>query len=132
MSVVLFLDPQDCDPPHGLDLSSEHDWQKCKMLAEAFMEKGFDFSKSALVGYPYNGRIQLLSGTHRHQAALWTGTKLPVTPWLRSDVEMSWGLLEKWLRVMRDIPVLELLKWTREDLERSQLETSYAFDQREV
>jgi len=77
------------------------------MLYNAFVKDGFDTSKSALVGYPLNGRIQLLSGTHRHTAAKMAGIKLPVTLWLRSDVEKTWGT-ELWPKTTEDIPVKEL------------------------
>lgn len=106
--LVVTVDPGDCDPPHGLDLTRPRDANKVNDLAEAFAASGFDRDKSALVGYPLDGRIQLLSGTHRHRAATLTGERLPVTLWLRSDVEESWGDLDRWRRLMTDIPVREL------------------------
>ena len=118
MSVITWVDPNDCDPPHGLDLTAPRHFNKVNMLVEQFSTSGFDKTKSALVGYPLNGRIQLLSGTHRHEAAKRTGIKLPVTLWLRSDVEETWGNLDEWRRVMEDISVETLETWTREDLEK--------------
>lgn len=118
MPCVVWMHPSDCDPPHGLDMESEHDRTKVLGLVVAFAEVGFDRRFPALVGYPNGaGRIQLLSGTHRHRAAEMTNTYLPVTLWLRTDVESSWGL-EDWMRVMKDVPVQELEKWTREDVEK--------------
>jgi len=119
MSVITWVDPHDCDPPHGLDLTTAHDADKVNMLAEAFSRSGFDKSKSALVGYPLAGRIQLLSGTHRHEAAKRTGTRLPVTLWLGSSIDEAWGDLDNWLRVMKDIAVADLETWTRDDIERN-------------
>lgn len=64
-------------------------------------------SRSCLVGYPLDGKIQLLSGTHRHRAAELAGIQLPVTLWLRSDVERLWGTPD-WKKLIEDIPVREL------------------------
>lgn len=61
-------------------------------------------NESALVGYPWEGKIQLLSGTHRHMAAGLADILLPVTLWLRSDIEKYWGTND-WFVVMEDIPV---------------------------
>jgi hypothetical protein len=76
----VYLHPDDCDPPHGLDLEyGSRDFIKVKMLTEAFLSNGFDENYPALVGYPINGKVQLLSGTHRHEAAKRAKIKLPVT-----------------------------------------------------
>lgn len=119
--MILWVDAKDCMPPHGLDLSSRHDSDKVCMLVDCFESLGFDKQKPALVGYPLDGMIQLLSGTHRHFAADLTGIKLPVVLWRRVDIERAWGQLEDWLRVMEDIPVVELEGWTREDIEKRAL-----------
>lgn len=127
MSIITWLDAADCYPPHGLDMSAPRNYLKVEMLVEAFTrDGGFDKSKSALIGYPLDGKVQLLSGTHRHRAASLTGIKLPVMLWLRSDIEATWGVLDSWLHVMRDIPVSELETWTREDLERMRLQQQQA------
>jgi hypothetical protein len=116
MSVIVWVAPEDCDPPHGLDMASNHDADKVAGLAAGFAKVGFDRKAPALVGYPLAGRIQLLSGTHRHLAALLTGVRLPVVLWLSSDIKRAWGHLEQWLRVMEDIPVEILESWTRDEL----------------
>jgi hypothetical protein len=77
------------------------------MLEEAFRTQGFDPNEPALVGYPIDGRIQLLSGTHRHEAARRADIFLPVTLKLRSVVEGSWGT-ERWENLIEDVPVKEL------------------------
>jgi ParB-like nuclease domain len=100
---MMWLDPLDCDPPHGLDLDEPHHYEKVNALIAAFDSAGFDRSKSALVGYPLDGRVQLLSGTHRREAAIRAGIKIPVTMWLRSDVERAWGDLDKWRELIRDV-----------------------------
>lgn len=113
-NVLLWIDPTDCDPPHGLDMEGERDRIKVYSLMDAFLHEGFNLNCAALVGYPLNGRIQLLSGTHRHRAALMAGTKLPVTLWLRSYVEAMWGT-EDWLKLIEDIPVKNLLSYDMKD-----------------
>lgn len=118
MSLIVWVDPHDCDPPHGLDLTTARDADKVNMLMEAFAVRGFDKAHAALVGYPRDGRIQLLSGTHRHEAARRVGIKLPVTLWLQSTIEDGWGTLDDWQRIMKDIPVAILETWTRADLAR--------------
>ncbi len=116
MSVVVWIHPRDLDPPHGLDLVHGSDLHRCLALFEAFERDGFDRQRPALIAYPQSGRIQLLSGTHRHQAALWADLALPVVFWLRSSIEEAFGNLDHWLEVMREIPVVTLETWTRADL----------------
>lgn len=102
------LAPGDCDPPHGLDLEPwSRDSIKVEHLTDTFQKNGFDNNYPALVGYPLAGRIQLASGTHRHEAARRAGILLPVTIFLRSDVEAFWGT-DKWSDLIKDIAVKDL------------------------
>ena len=104
---VLFH-PSDLIPPHGLDLTpGSRDSRKVEFLQMAFATSGFDPDEPALVGYPSEGKIQLLSGTHRHEAARRIDMQLPVRLVLRSVVETTWGTPE-WEETIRDIPVAEL------------------------
>lgn len=104
----MWVSPDDCDPPHGLDLTvGSRDTLKVEMLTEAFARDGFDSRQPALVGYPLNGRIQLLSGTHRHEAARRAGIRLPVRMVMRSEVEAAFGTA-LWAHVIRDLPLAEL------------------------
>lgn len=104
----ILVNPSDCDPPHGLDLSpGSRDSIKVEFLTKCFASAGFDPNEPALVGYPREGRIQLLSGTHRHEAAKRAGIQLPVTIKLRSVVEAAWGT-PLWDELIKDIPVKDL------------------------
>jgi hypothetical protein len=106
--MYLMLHPGDCDPPHDLDMTpGSRDWIKVEMLKAAFLKDGFDPTKPALVGYPLNGKVQLLSGTHRWWAAREIGMFLPVRLLLRSVWESKWGT-DYGAHAMRDIPVCEL------------------------
>lgn len=76
--LFVWMHPIDLDPPHGLDLEpGSRDSLKVEALTEAFAKDGFDRDEPALVGYPLNGRIQLATGTHRHEAASRAGIRLP-------------------------------------------------------
>jgi hypothetical protein len=112
--LVIWATPDDCIPPHGLDMESSRDVSKVAMLVNAFKENGFDLNMPALIGCPLDGKIQLLSGTHRHLAAKQVGIRLPVSLWLRSDIECLWGT-EEWAKVLEDIPVKDLLKFEVKD-----------------
>ncbi len=105
--VLVWVNPQDCIAPHGLDMDADRDANKVAHLRQQFEENGFDTNYPALVGYPLNDKIQLLSGTHRHMAARQANILLPVTLWLRSDIERMWGT-ELWDKAIQDIPVKDL------------------------
>jgi hypothetical protein len=76
-------------------------------LTETFARDGFNPNEPALVGYPLNGRIQLASGTHRHEAAKRAGIRLPIRLMLRSSVEAMWGTAA-WGTFIADIAVKDL------------------------
>lgn len=100
--------PQDCDPPHGIT----HD-KTYELLIEAFLKKegypgsGWDTKEPVLIGYPLDGRIQLLSGSHRWAAAKDAGIKIPVLMRQRSVIEASFGLLSEWEKIMKAPPSSE-------------------------
>lgn len=127
----ILLDPKECVPPHKLDLTpGSRDSIKVEYLANQFRQDGFGKKYSALVGYPLNGSIQLLSGTHRHEAAIRTGIKLPVSLYPRAYVEAYWGT-DKWKDLIQDINVEDLEEYeVKEDQypgigERVDLEFDY-------
>lgn len=112
--VLVWVNPDDCIPPHGLDMDAYRDACKVETLRKEFEKNGFGPNYPALVGYPLDGRIQLLSGTHRHLAAKKAKILIPVTLWLRSDVERMWGT-ELWSEVIQDIPVSDLIQYGIKD-----------------
>lgn len=109
----VLLHPNDCDPPHGLSLDPEsRDQLKVSLLHDDFKRGGFGVHYPALVGYPLAGKIQLLTGTHRHEAArrlcvYEPNFRLPVSLRLRSDVERLWGT-EGWAELIRDTTLVDL------------------------
>ncbi len=129
--MLVWVDPHDCLPPHGLDDKSRRDMIKVHDLTMAFVLMGFDVKYPALVGYVVGGKIQLLSGTHRHMAALLAKIKLPVTLWLRSDVEATWGT-DLWPTVIADIPVHVLENMPVEDGPKLSPYERVSFDEEKV
>ena len=85
-----------CFPPHRVVQPSQ-----VAELASQFREGGWDMSQPALIGYPYGEGIQLLSGTHRHAAAMEAGIRVPVKIVPYSEVWNSFGHLERWLDLMK-------------------------------
>lgn len=116
-NLFVWIPADDLDPPHGLDLSpNSRDYNKVVNLLEAFQKEGFDPAQPVLVGYPLNGRVQLLTGTHRRMAAFFHNNMLlPVRIILRSDVEAAWGTDEFW-KLIRDIPLVELIDALIDDI----------------
>ena len=94
MPEFVWATPKACDAPH----TPMHP-EQVAVLAEAF-QQGWDCSKPALVGYRLDGRIQLLSGSHRHAAAAIVGLAVPVVVWPEKDVQEVWGDLTLWATIM--------------------------------
>ena len=91
-----WLSHERLDPPHAVS-HPDHVIE----LANAFATDGWDQRRPALLGYEWEGRIQLLSGSHRWIAAKMADILLPVVIvpyWL---VYQSWGNLPAWARLMR-------------------------------
>ena len=108
MKYYTLLSSDDCNPPHGLNMNpGSSDSIKVDYLVNSFLSQDGFGQFPALIGYPLNGKIQLLSGTHRHMAAKITKTLLPVSIFLRSYIEAYWGT-DKWSNIMEDIPVDKL------------------------
>lgn len=104
----VLLHPVDCVAPHGLDLTpGSRDSIKVHWLTESFCKDGFDPNEPVLIGYPLDGKIQLVTGTHRLLAAFIANILLPVKLMLRSEVEAMWGTA-KWNDFVADVPVKDL------------------------
>lgn len=100
MESVIYFDVKDCIPPHSVK-----DFKKVERFIKIFENEGFNKNEPCLIGYPWEGKIQLLSGSHRYKAAEIVGLQLPVVLWLRSDVEKSWGDINSWKEIMKEIPI---------------------------
>ncbi|MHB8407848.1 MAG: ParB N-terminal domain-containing protein [Acidiferrobacterales bacterium] len=92
-------------PPHAVK-----DFKNFERLTEQFLkgQDGWDPSEPALIGYPFNGRIQLLSGSHRWAAAKEAGIQIPVLVRQRSVIEEFFGNLDEWAKIMSPLPTSEV------------------------
>jgi hypothetical protein len=80
-------------PPHRITHPD-----KLYDFAEKFIVDGWGEQQEALVGYPLDGKIQLLSGTHRHAAAILAElSRIPVIVKPIKDVKDAFGDLDKWV-----------------------------------
>ena len=96
--MIMQISPSECIPPHGI----------------SHPDKLIDFANTMLnnrwghfpilIGYPHYDKIQLLSGTHRHKAAILAGLeKIPVKIWPYEKVVDACGDLDKWKIIMNDV-----------------------------
>lgn len=92
---LIWATPAACQPPHTVGRPEQVD-----SLMTMFVESGWDHTKPALVGYRFNGTIQLLSGSHRWAAAHRVKLAIPVVVWNYQDIELAWGDLDKWRVIM--------------------------------
>ena len=84
-----------CIPPHSVS-----DKGRIGRLCLSFSRYGWG-EYPALVGYVWQGRVQLLSGSHRWAAAQQVGlSRIPVVVVPYMLVEASWGSLPAWKRLM--------------------------------
>lgn len=85
--MITWCPPSICTPPHAVARPDQ-----VVDLANAFLENGWDPEQPALVGYPWEGGVQLLSGSHRYAAAVKAGLIfIPVHIWPFKAVETYWG-----------------------------------------
>lgn len=98
-AVISWVLPRNCWPPHAVTHP-----EKVEQLIIQFRAAGWDLSKEALVGYVTTDgkqyRIQLLSGSHRWEAAMECGMKIPVVIVSEERIENAWGDLDMWRTIM--------------------------------
>jgi ParB-like chromosome segregation protein Spo0J len=90
---IMKLKPEDCYPPHKVSRPDQ-----VIDLANSFLERGWDGPK--LVGYPLGDKIQLLSGSHRYEAAKLVGIDLPVVVVPYEVIGEIWGM-DEWSKLMK-------------------------------
>jgi hypothetical protein len=94
--MILWVEPGLCDPPHKVSRENQ-----VRKLSEQFSKNGWDADKPALIGYPLNHRIQLLSGSHRWAAAVDVLDRIPVIIKDYDEVENARGDLILWKKLMK-------------------------------
>jgi hypothetical protein len=97
---VEWLDPCECDPPHRVT----HPEKLVDLLTDM---DDHGWRGAALVGYRQaDGRVQLMSGSHRHAATAFLRIRVPVEVYPEDCVRTVWGT-DDWLVIMTP-------KWTCE------------------
>lgn len=96
MKQLQWLHPQACTPPHAVGRP-----EQVEELAHQFQTSGWDRSKPALIGYPWEGSVQLLSGSHRWAASVQAQLEaIPVVVVDFALVDRAWGT-DEWAELMR-------------------------------
>jgi hypothetical protein len=92
--VINWLHPRLCLPPHRVTHP-----EKYEQLLEAFQSHGWDCGHPVLLGYPWDGKVQLVTGSHRWQAALDAGIDIPVDLRSYGYMRSIWGT-ERWVTLI--------------------------------
>lgn len=91
-----WVNPVICDAPHRVSHI-----EKMEQLLESLAQSGWGINCPALIGYLLGKRVQLLSGSHRIEAARRARLLyVPVVVRTNEQVIEAWGDLEKWQKLM--------------------------------
>ena len=97
--IVQWVHTVSCDPPHRVTHPDHVEW-----LIDALRRDGWD--GPALLGYWLDGRIQLLSGSHRWAACQFDGRRMPVVLRPFGDIEQLYGT-DGWVAMIQSPPVVQ-------------------------
>jgi hypothetical protein len=97
---LLWLSPSDCDPPHRVTHPEKRDALTVALRAP------WEPSCPVLLGYPLDGRVQLISGSHRHAAAVVAECLLPVYLYPYETIAELWGT-DDWVALLAAPPCLQ-------------------------
>lgn len=100
MTPYEWLRPEQCDPPHRVT-----DEDRLGALVEALTD-GWGVGQPALIGYHIDGRVQLISGSHRHAAARINDQRIPVKVYSCSFIQSIWGT-DDWLTLLASPPTVK-------------------------
>lgn len=90
---MILCNPSELLPPHRVTRSEDVD-----SLAMSMLQLGWD--GPPLIGYYVgDGAIQLISGTHRREAAIIAGLRVPVIAYDFKKIQDLWGT-DEWLGLM--------------------------------
>jgi len=100
MKKFLWINPKVCNPPHRIT-----HWDKFNDLKQS-LSTGWKSNSPVLLGYKFNNKIQLISGSHRWAAMMELEKKIPV---LIMDYEQVYELFgtEDWIEMVKNPPTLE-------------------------
>ncbi len=102
---LLWVRPEACQPPHVVAHLAFRDH-----LVEEFQARGWDPGQQPLAGYPDGTGIQLLTGSHRWDAALRAGIRVPVLLYSREAVAAVWGDVVSWRALLDRMPPVQALE----------------------
>ena len=97
MNNVQWIDTNLCDPPHKVTHP-----EKFYELLELFLKYGWDNNHPPLLGYWFEDKIQLISGSHRWAAANEAHIKIPILLYSYEFIKNIWGT-EEWLQILKDV-----------------------------
>jgi ParB-like chromosome segregation protein Spo0J len=93
---IQWINIEDCMPPHRVSRI-----EQAENFAVTFRKNGWDLQKPALIGYLWENKIQLLSGSHRYWGACRAGlNRIPVVIRTYKEVDTAWGNLSEWAEIM--------------------------------
>lgn len=98
--MLRWLATTECAPPHRVT-----DWDKCYALRDGLKETGWRHDCPVLLGYPFEGTVQLISGSHRWAAARLLERSCPVWVLPYETVAELWGT-EAWVELVAQPPTL--------------------------
>jgi ParB-like chromosome segregation protein Spo0J len=73
---------------------------KFEQLVHDFRSTGWDLTRPNLLGYPLEGKIQLISGSHRWAAAEVAPIDIPVEVFSYEYIESIWGF-DEWVELIK-------------------------------
>lgn len=102
LSMIKWVEPASCLPPHRVTHPT-----KLVELIKSISANGWN--GQALIGYPLDGELQLLSGSHRHEACRLLECRLPLVLHSYEFLRHLWGT-DKWIDLMNNAPVARMNK----------------------
>lgn len=95
MGLCEWHQPKSWVPPHRVTHP-----EKAEKLYQAFQHDGWDCSKPNLLGYvcDITGDQQLISGSHRHAAALAADILIPIEIFSYEYIKSIWGT-DQWIQL---------------------------------
>lgn len=99
--MIVWLAPPDCDPPHPVTRSA-----KLEALIRDLQQHGWRRGHPALLGYPLEDRVQLLTGAHRWAACVELQRLIPVDLMAHETVVLQWGD-DDWITLVNSPPLIE-------------------------
>ena len=98
--ILTWIHPCKCIPPHRIT-----HWDKFTDLKNN-LSNGWDSACPVLIGYLFENKIQLISGSHRWAAMLELNKEIPVFV-MDYEVVLSIHGTDTWVNMMSNPPLLE-------------------------